>query len=99
MKTVLPSLLLLCALVSARAESSGPTLENHNLAWHWREMDGKIQPASLDDKLNGGTLKLGGECFELLLGDNKTVKSSECTLVEKVKIEMLTPESNSPVAA
>ncbi|MDR3459643.1 MAG: enterotoxin [Verrucomicrobiae bacterium] len=99
MKWVLPSLLLLCAFVPARADTSGATLENHNLAWHWRQVDGKIQPASLEDKLNGGSLKLGGECFELQLAGGKIVKASDCALLEPPKLAALAPEADSPVAA
>ena len=86
-------------MLSASADTSGQSLENNNLAWHWRQTDGKLQPASVDDKLNGGSLKLGGECFELLLGDGRTVKSSNLKLLENPKIETLTPEPGSPVAA
>lgn len=99
MRLVSPGSLLLCAALSAAADTSGLSLENKNLAWHWREADGKIQPASMDDKLNGGSLQLGGECFELRLGDGRTVKSSDFTLLEKPKMEPLTAEPGSPVAA
>ncbi|MGA2247937.1 MAG: enterotoxin [Verrucomicrobiota bacterium] len=87
-----------CALWSARAEGPGQSLENANLAWHWRLADGKIQPLRVEDKLHGGSLTLDGECFAVLLGDGTTVNSSDFTLVGQPVTENLKPDLDSPVA-
>ena len=91
--------LALGSLLSAYGDTVGQTLENQNIAWHWRQVDRNIQSSSVDDKLNGGTLPLGGECFELQLGDGRTLKSSDCTLIGDPKVEKLKIEAESPVVA
>ncbi|HTL74261.1 MAG TPA: alpha-N-acetylglucosaminidase TIM-barrel domain-containing protein [bacterium] len=52
-------------------------LENKSIAWECRSLDGKLQPVSVGDKLNGKTLPLSGDCFELVLGDGTVLKSSD----------------------
>jgi hypothetical protein len=74
-------------------------LENQNLAWHWRQAGGKIEPTSLDNKLDGGTLQLDHECFEIQIGGGQTVKASSFTLVGEPRIESVAIKKDSPVAA
>jgi len=99
MKRLLPYLLVPCALLSARAENGEQTIENANIAWQWQPGAGKIQPVLVEDKLNGGSLKLGGECFALTLGDGTTVRSSDFSLAGQPRVETLKPDLDSPVAA
>jgi hypothetical protein len=86
------------ALVRAGREHGGQ-LENTAIAWHWQFVDGKLRPAEVDDKLNGVKLPLGGDCFELVLGDGTVLKSSDFTLAGTPVIEDLRSEPDSPVLA
>jgi hypothetical protein len=100
MKLKWTTYVMLCSLLSAGAQSSSSqTLENSNLAWHWQQADGKIRPLSVDDKLNGGSLRLGPECFELSLNDGRQISSSDFTLLAKPEILPLVPNAESPVMA
>ena len=80
------------------AEISG-RLENKSIAWSWRVAGGKLQPVRVDDKLNGGVLPLGGECFQLVLGDGTILKSSDFKLEGSPMVEKLKTDSASPVVA
>ncbi len=50
------------------------------------------------DKVNGGTLPLGRECFQVVLGDGTTVRSTDCTLREPPQAVPLPADPTSPVA-
>ena len=96
------NLLVVSALFYA-AQASGapgaPTLENEVIAWHGRVLDGQLQPVSVADKLNGGSLGLNGECFRLELGDGTILKSSDFTLAGTPVIEPLKRDPASPTVA
>jgi hypothetical protein len=70
-------------------------LENKSIAWHWNVADEKLQPARIDDKLNGGSLALGGECFRVELGDGTVLKASDFKLTAPPAIESLKREMHS----
>ena len=53
----------------------------------------------MDDKLNGGSITLGGECFRVELGDGAVLKSSDFKLDGTPVIEPLQPQKDSPTAA
>lgn len=74
-------------------------LENKAITWNWRVENGKLQPVSVDDKLNDKTLLLTGDCFELVLGDGTVLKSSDFQLDSAPAIETLKPDSASPMLA
>ncbi len=86
-------------IAASHAGEIGGKLENKSIAWQWLLADGKLQAVSLEDKLNGGILKLSGDCFQLILGDGQLVKSSDFTLMGTPELESLTPEPDSPTLA
>ena len=85
------------ALICARAAGVEPSLENANLVWHGNLAGSTLQPGMVEDKLNGGSLPLGPECFAVVLGDGTTIHSSDCTLVGRPETERLLPDLASPV--
>jgi hypothetical protein len=85
--------------LAARAAESGGKLENQQLAWQFRLENGKLQPIGLEDKVNHATLALGGECFQLALGDGSVLKASDFTLLGAPRVEVLKPDPASPALA
>jgi len=81
------------------ADEAGGKLENEAVAWHWSQTGGKLKPVELDDKINGLTLNLTGECFRLTLGDGTVLKASDFNLVAPPKDEVLEPDPGSPILA
>lgn len=75
------------------------TLENAAIAWHWRLDNGVLRPAQLDDKLNGTSLPLNGECFQLALENGDVLKASDFKLAAPPQEEALGPEPDSPTPA
>lgn len=92
-------ILLLASTSLAVASPSSGQLENDAIAWNWRVVDGELQSVSIKDKLNGTTIPLNGECFELVLGDGTIIESSDFKLTTQPVIEKLKPETDSPVTA
>ena len=82
-----------------RGADSSSKLENKSIAFRWSVADGKLQPAGVDDKLNGGSITLGGECFRVELGDGTVLKSSDFKLASAPVIEPLAPQKDSPTTA
>lgn len=79
-----------------RGADASTLLENKSIAWHWSIVNGNLQPTGVDDKLNGGSLALTGECFQVELGDGAILKSSDFKLAGPPSIESLKREPNSP---
>jgi hypothetical protein len=75
------------------------SLENKAIAWRWRVADGKLRPAGVADKLNGGSVEFTGECFQLELGDGTILKSSDFKLAGMPVVESLKREPASPTLA
>jgi hypothetical protein len=96
MRTV--AIILLTAL-SAASVSAVETLENKSVAWEWSVADGKLQPARLVDKVNGGSLMLSGECFRIELGDGTILKSSDFKMDGQPVVESLKRDADSPTAS
>jgi hypothetical protein len=92
-------LFLALAKTAVAAVANEGKLANDAVAWHWRVSEGKLQQVSLEDKLNGGTILLGGECFQLVLGDGTTLRSADLKLLSPPEMERLRPDLESPVAA
>jgi hypothetical protein len=99
MKATIVSLLLSLGIMAIRAAGGSGTLENSALAWHWIVVDKTLRPERLDDKLNGGSLQLTGDCFQLVFGDGQTLKASNCELVKMPELESLKPDPSSPLQA
>ncbi len=99
MKWQIGAILLLASINLAIANPSSGQLANDAVAWNWRVADGELQSISIEDKLDGRTIPLDGECFELVLGDGTLLKSSDFKLILPPVVEKLKPEPDSPVAA
>ena len=99
MKSIIIGLLLLLGIYAGSAGEIGGKLENRTIAWYWRLADGKLQPVRVVDKLNGATLNLAGECFQLVLGDGTVVKASDFKLDGPPEEAALKPEPDSPTMA
>ena len=80
MKSIVVGLLLSLGISAVHAAETSGKLENKAVAWSWRVVDGKLQPVRLEDKLNGTTLSLSGECFQVVLGGGAVVKASDFKL-------------------
>jgi hypothetical protein len=96
------SLLVLFSLVlsTARAvERPAGVLENKPLAWNWNAIGGKLQPTRLSDKLNGDSLPLTGQEFQIVLGDGTILKASDFTLINSPHVEPVETDSKSPILA
>ena len=74
-------------------------LGNKNIVLNWRVAGGKIHLVSVDDKLNGKTLPLNGEYFQLALGDGTILNASDFILMAQPQMETLKPDKDSPVLA
>lgn len=85
--------------LTAEAAPNESSLANEAIAWNWKAAGGKVQPISLEDKLNGQTLSLSGDCFKLVLGDDTVLKSADFKLVAPPEIEQLKADAASPVLA
>jgi hypothetical protein len=99
MKAILVNLLLSAGIAVTQAADDSGTLENKAIAWHWHLGDQKLQPARLEDKINGGSLELTGECFQILLANGHAIKASDFTLLEAPKVESLAAERGSTTLA
>ncbi len=77
MKYIIMSLLLSLGIFTAQPAETNGKLENEAVAWSWHFVDGMFRPVRLDDKLNGTSLYLTGECFQLELGDGTIVRASD----------------------
>jgi hypothetical protein len=95
--TIITAAMLSAAFV--RGADSSSKLENKSIAFRWNVADGKLQPQSVDDKLNGGSVTLGGQCFRVELGDGTVLKSSDFKLASAPTVESLKPQKDSPTAA
>ncbi|HEV2329445.1 MAG TPA: enterotoxin [Verrucomicrobiae bacterium] len=84
---------------TAGADQLGGSLANKSIAWNWEVSGGELQSVSVEDKLNGGTIALGGDCFQVVLGDGTVLKSSDLKLLAPPKVEALAAVKASPVAA
>ncbi|HUA64493.1 MAG TPA: enterotoxin [Alphaproteobacteria bacterium] len=74
-------------------------LANNAIAWNWRVAGGELQSVSLEDKLDGRAIPLDGDCFQVMLGDGAVLKSSGLKLLAVPKLEPLTVDMSSPIAA
>ena len=86
-------------LAIAHADESSGVLENNFLAWQWSIANNQLHPTRIEDKLNGGSLPLNGEEFQIVLGDGTMLKTSDFMLVGSPRIEPAATDSKSPVLA
>jgi hypothetical protein len=84
---------------AAGAADLNPVLQNNAIAWRGSVIDGKLRPVQIKDKLNGQTLSLKGDSFQVILGEGQFVRSSDFAPVRPPRLETLPPEPASPVMA
>ncbi|HEY9510876.1 MAG TPA: enterotoxin [Verrucomicrobiae bacterium] len=97
-QTTLLAALFLNAATLFAVETSGQ-LENEHIRFQWTVSDGKLQPASVEDRLGHESLSLAGECFEIQLGDGSVLKASDFKLIAAPGIEALKSDRNSPTVS
>ena len=85
--------------VETDADPLSGRLANSFIAWKWQVNDGELESVSVEDKLNGRTIELGGDCFQVVLGDGTVLKSSNLKVLAPPKLEPLSVDDKSPVAA
>jgi hypothetical protein len=94
----IPSIFVLIQLLpAARAENL--RIGNDAIEWRGEVMNGKLRPVGVDDKLNGQTLPLTGDCFELVLSDGLVLSSADFQLEGPPRIETLKRDPSSPTVA
>jgi len=93
------SIFVLSSLVLATAHAAEPAvvLENNFLAWSRIIAANHLHPTRLDDKLNGGSLILNGEEFQVVLGDGTILKASDFKRTGSPRVEPAQTDSKSPV--
>ena len=97
MKSVLAILLLAQLLPLARAQEL--RIGNKAVEWRGEVVNGKLRPVEVDDKINGQTLPLTGNCFELVLGDSTVLSSADFQLAGAPEIGALKCDPSSPTLA
>ena len=80
MKKIIIGVALALHQLSVYGVENKGQLENSALTWQWDLSSGKLVSA-LKDKADGTVLNLQSECFQLVLGDGRTVKASDFKLV------------------
>jgi hypothetical protein len=85
-------------LLSVHADENQGRLENSALAWQWNLSSGKLA-STLNDKADGTLLNINSECFQLVLGDGRTIKASDFKPVRAPRTEELPAEPESLAVA
>ena len=81
----------------AQAGPGDLVVSNDLLACRWSLADGRLRPASVQDKRSGQTVEFaaGSECFHLVLGDGRKVSASEMKVVGSPRVEPLPADPGS----
>ena len=96
--TIISLALTVTALATGAGQLTG-RLANNSIGWSWQVTDGELHSVSVEDKLDGRTIARGGDCFQVVLGDGTVLKSSDLKLLAPPKLEPLSVDKASPVAA
>jgi len=96
-KKLLVATVTLCSGLIVHAQDHG-TLQDDALVWQWDLTSGKLE-STLKHKADGTSLKLNSECFQLVLGDGRTVKASDLKRVGAPRTGRLAADVTSPTAA
>ena len=95
--TLITVVLMLLSGWVCRAQDSGK-LENRNVIWQWDLSSGRLA-SIFNDKASGISFTNHSECFQLVLGDDKTIKASDFKLAGAPRTEKLPAEPSSPMVA
>ncbi len=90
------ALALFCSTV-CYAQDQG-NLENNAVDWQWGWSSGQLD-SSLRNKADDTLLKTHGPCFELVLGDGRTITAADFKLTAAPRTETLSTDPLSPVMA
>ncbi len=98
MKNTLTMIILgLLSGMVCHAQDQGK-LENAAVDWQWHWTSGQLSSV-LENKVDNTSLATHSECFELVLGDGRTLKASDFKLAAAPQTEDLPADSASPVMA
>ena len=95
--TLITVVLMLLSGWVCRAQDNGK-LENRTVIWQWDLSSGRLA-SIFNDKAGGISFTNHSECFQLVLGDDKTIKASDFKLAGAPRTEKLTAEPSSPMVA
>ena len=93
------ALVLTAAFAVAPARAGDWTLSGPAISWHGDTAGGLLHGTRLEDRLNGKSLDLAGEAFQVTLGDGTVLKSSDFKLAGEPQLETLAADPASPTAA
>ncbi len=81
----------------AKVGSSELVVSNDFLACRWTLSDGRLRPASVEDKLSGRALEFAqdSECIHLVFLDGQKVRASEMKVIGSPKVESLPADTGS----
>ena len=84
-----------------RVGAAEVVVSNGLLTCRWTLSDGRLRPASVEDKLSGRTIELAqdSECFHLVFGDGQKVRASEMKVIGPPTVESLPADAGSANAA
>jgi hypothetical protein len=98
MKNILMTVALaLLSSMICRAQDQG-NLANDAVDWQWHWSSGQLD-FTLKNKANNTSLETHGPCFELVLGDGRTISAADFSLNGPPRTETLATDLASPVAA
>ena len=84
---------------AGQADENGGSLDNGNVVWSWRSVDGRFRPARIEGRSDKAALNLNGECFQLVLDNDTLLKASDFKLQGPPEEETLAPQPASPTLA
>ncbi|MBE3135016.1 MAG: enterotoxin [Acidobacteria bacterium] len=81
----------------AKVGSGELVVSNDLLACRWTLSDGRLRPASVEDKLSGRTLEFAqdSECIHLVFIDGQMVRASEMKVIGSPRVESLPADTGS----
>lgn len=95
-KLIIATVALLSSMI-CHAQDHG-NLQNDAMVWQWDLAAGKLT-STLKNKADGALLNIQSECFQLVLGDGRTIKASDLKLVNAPRTDKLPVDLASPTAA
>jgi hypothetical protein len=95
--TLITVVLMLLSSLVCSAQDSGK-LENRTVIWQWDLSSGRLA-SIFSDPASGVSITNHSECFQLVLGDDKTIKASGFKLAGAPRMEKLPAELSSPTVA
>jgi len=85
-------------LLSVYANENKGRLANNAITWQWDLSSGKLTSV-LNNRINGASFNINSECFQLVLGDGRTIKASDLTPVSAPRTVELPAEPASAAVA